>query len=87
MALLRGETERLRDEIEKTKQKVRDDINRVQAGFRLDLNLEKGRIRDEASGLQLKIRDTDAKMDTEFGNIRVVMDGIKYDTIRTIVGK
>lgn len=86
MALLRGETERLKDEIEKTKQKVRDDINRVQAGFRLDLNLEKGRIRDEASGLQLKIRDTDAKMDTEFGNIRVGMDGIKYDTIRTIVG-
>ncbi|KAI9221100.1 hypothetical protein BC828DRAFT_357369, partial [Blastocladiella britannica] len=85
-SLLRTETERLTAELEKLKQRLREETNRLQAGVRLDMNLEKGRIRDESSVQEAKIREADARIETEIANIRTVMESIKYDIIRNVVG-
>lgn len=54
---MRNENDRLMGEVEKLKNQLREQITRTQAGVRLDLNLEKGRIRDEASVHELKIKE------------------------------
>lgn len=54
---MRNENDRLLSEVEKLKNALREQITRTQAGVRLDLNLEKGRIRDEASVHELKIKE------------------------------
>lgn len=42
LALMKSENDRLMGEVDKLKQRLREEITRSQAGFRLDLNLEKG---------------------------------------------
>jgi len=50
-------------EIERLRQKFREEVNKIQASVRLDLNLEKGRIRDESSVHELKIKETDNRIE------------------------
>ncbi len=47
-AVTRASHERLSNELAKLNSRLRDEIARTQASVRLDLNLEKGRIREEA---------------------------------------
>lgn len=51
--------------MEKLKQQLRENITRAQAGVRLDLNLEKGRIRDELSARDLKLKEVDTRIESE----------------------
>ncbi|KAI3503124.1 hypothetical protein L1887_31560 [Cichorium endivia] len=46
-SLLQRETEKLRNAIVKMRSELRYEIDKVTTGQRLDLNLERGRIRDE----------------------------------------
>jgi hypothetical protein len=59
----RNEHDRIAAEIEKLKQKFKEEISKIQASVRLDLNLEKGRIRDESSVHELKIKETDNRIE------------------------
>ncbi|CAG7847219.1 SubName: Full=Related to middle part of C.elegans myosin heavy chain A {ECO:0000313/EMBL:CCA71885.1} [Serendipita indica DSM 11827] len=44
LATLKAENDRLMADLEKLKQRLREEITRTQAGVRLDLNLEKGKL-------------------------------------------
>jgi len=46
-------------------QRLREEITRTQAGVRLDLNLEKGRMRQESSEQELKIKEVDTRIEQE----------------------
>ena len=59
----KNEHDRLTVEIEKLRQKFREEVSKIQASVRLDLNLEKGRIRDESSVHELKIKETDNRIE------------------------
>lgn len=52
---------------------------RTQASVRLDLNLEKGRIRDELGVRELKIREVDTRIEGEIGNLRTNMESVKFN--------
>lgn len=67
---LKAENERLLGDIERLKQRLREEITRTQAGVRLDLNLEKGRIRDELSTRVVKLADVDTRIENEIGLLR-----------------
>jgi hypothetical protein len=68
--LMKTENERLMTDVEKLKQKLREEITRTTAGVRLDLNLEKGRIRDESSVHALKIKEVDTRIESEIAGLR-----------------
>jgi len=70
-ATTKNEHDRLTVEIERLRQKFREEVNKIQASVRLDLNLEKGRIRDESSVHELKIKETDNRI--EFFSWRKVL--------------
>ncbi|CAG8552803.1 216_t:CDS:2 [Diversispora eburnea] len=76
-SMLKSDNERLLSEIEKLKQKLGDEIKRTQASTRLDISLDKGRIRDEASILEMKLKETDTKIESEISNMRTQMEAIK----------
>ncbi|KAK5162396.1 Protein fmp32, mitochondrial, partial [Cryomyces antarcticus] len=48
-ALTRASHDRLMNDLTKLNSRLRDEIERTRASVRLDLNLEKGRIREEAN--------------------------------------
>lgn len=84
-AALKAENERMAAEVVKLEQKVREDINRVMAGNRLDLNLEKGKLWDEQSQLAAELRETEAKIEQEMGQLRASLQQVKFDTLRTLL--
>ncbi|KAL4063185.1 hypothetical protein J3A83DRAFT_4107024 [Scleroderma citrinum] len=86
LAMLRAENDRLQADMEKLKQRLREEITRTQAGVRLDLNLEKGRMRDESSGQELKIKEVDTRIEQEIANLRTVIQVSKATTLQYLVG-
>ena len=86
LALIKAENDRLVTDIEKLKQRLREDISRTQAGVRLELNLEKGRMREEASGQELKIKDVDTRIEQEIANLRTNIQSSKATTLQYLVG-
>lgn len=84
--VLKSETERLATDLERAKQKMREEISKLQAGVRLDMSLEKGKMRDEAIVQEAKSRESDSKIETEVSNIRTQLESVKYDIVRNIIG-
>ncbi|KAF9111484.1 hypothetical protein BGX27_004848 [Mortierella sp. AM989] len=85
-SLTNTNNERLVSEIEKLRQRLREEVTRTQAGVRLDLNLEKGRIRDEAATQELKVRATEERIEQEIAGLRTQMETIKLQTLQYMIG-
>ena len=77
LALIKAENDRLVTDIEKLKQRLREEITRTQAGVRLDLNLEKGRMREQSSGQELKIKEVDTRIEQEIAALRTSIQSSK----------
>ncbi|KAI0343170.1 DUF1640-domain-containing protein [Trametopsis cervina] len=86
LAMLKAENDRLVNDIEKLKQRLREEITRTQAGVRLDLNLEKGRMREQSSGQELKIKEVDTRIEQEIANLRTAIQSSKATTLQYLVG-
>ncbi|KAF8463260.1 hypothetical protein BDZ91DRAFT_731857 [Kalaharituber pfeilii] len=82
----RNEYEHLSSEIAKLNSRLREEIIRAQNSIKLDLNLEKGRIREEASVHELKIKETDTRIETEVGIIRGTLEAVKFSTLQWLIG-
>ncbi len=50
LAILKSELDRIVKEAERMKTSLKDDVSRAHGGVRLDINLERARIKDEAVG-------------------------------------
>jgi Protein of unknown function (DUF1640) len=77
LAMIKAENDRLVTDLEKLKQRLREEITRTQAGVRLDLNLEKGRMREESSGQELKIKEVDTRIEQEIAGLRTAIQASK----------
>ncbi|KAF4569979.1 hypothetical protein EYR40_008962 [Pleurotus pulmonarius] len=86
LSTLKAENDRLLADIGKLKQRLREEITRTQGGVRLDLNLEKGRMRDESSGQELKIKEVDTRIEQEIANLRTTIQASKATTLQYLVG-
>ncbi|ODQ66803.1 DUF1640-domain-containing protein [Nadsonia fulvescens var. elongata DSM 6958] len=80
------EYERIKTDIEKLRQKLKEGINKTQAGVRLDLNLEKGRIREEMGLHDIKIAETDARIDQELSNMKTQIESVKTQAVQWLIG-
>ena len=68
---IENEYERVRNDLEKLRSKLKEEITRANAGFKLDLSLEKGRIREESSHHDLQIKEIDSRIDQELSLIHI----------------
>ncbi|KAK4411580.1 protein FMP32, mitochondrial [Sesamum angolense] len=85
-SLLQRETEKLKNDIEKMRSELRYEIDKVTAGQRLDLNLEKGRIRDELNNQNQETTNLTNKLDREIHELRAQLEAAKYDVIKYCIG-
>lgn len=86
VAEVKSANERLKAEIEKLRKSLHEEITRSQAGVRLDLNLEKGRIRDETIEQHERLRKTDDKIENEILALKRQMEGIKLQILQYMIG-
>ncbi|PQP99308.1 protein FMP32 mitochondrial [Prunus yedoensis var. nudiflora] len=85
-SMLQRETEKLRGDIEKMRSELRYEIDKVTAGQRLDLNLERGRIRDELANQNAETTNLTNKLDREIHTLRAQLEAAKYDVIKYCIG-
>ncbi|KAJ1968032.1 Protein fmp32, mitochondrial [Dispira parvispora] len=84
--MMKSDISKLTAEVDKLRQKLKEEITRAQAGVRLDMNLEKGRVRDEAGAQMLKVKETNAKIEAEISNLRTQMESIKFQILQYMIG-
>ncbi|TPX31842.1 hypothetical protein SmJEL517_g04921 [Synchytrium microbalum] len=84
-AILRADTQRLSAEADKLRRRVYEELRRVQSSVRLEMSLEKGRIRDEQASQELKVREAASRVDSEVANLRTQLEGINWELFRTLV--
>lgn len=82
----RAAHERLANDLAKFNSRLRDEVGRTQASVRLDLNLEKGRIREEAVGQELKVKETETKIEQEVAAMRQQLEQVKFQTLQWLMG-
>ncbi|CAK7271002.1 Protein fmp32, mitochondrial [Sporothrix epigloea] len=78
--------ERLANDLAKFNSRLRDEVGRTQASVRLDLNLEKGRIREEAVGQELKVKETETRIEQEVAAMRQQLEQVKFQTLQWLMG-
>ncbi|KAJ1261012.1 hypothetical protein BS78_10G275600 [Paspalum vaginatum] len=81
-SLLQRETEKLRGDIDKMRSELKYEIDKVTAGQRLDLNLERGRIRDELAKQNEETTELTTKLDKEIHSLKAQLEAAKYDVIK-----
>lgn len=77
--------ERLSNDLAKLASRLRDEIGRAQASVKLDLNLEKGRIREEAKSQELKIKETETRIEQEVAGLRERVESVKFSTLQWLM--
>lgn len=83
---IRTDQERLSSEITRLNARLREEVQRAQSSVKLDLNLEKGRIREESSVHELKIKETDTRIEKEVGDLRGMLESVKFSTLQWLIG-
>ncbi|CCF57357.1 hypothetical protein KAFR_0C03650 [Kazachstania africana CBS 2517] len=83
---LQNEYERVHNDLEKMKTKLKEDIIKSNAGFKLDLSLEKGRIKDESTKFDLQIKEIDSRIDKEVTNMKMQIDSVKTQVMQWLIG-
>lgn len=83
---LKKEQEQLRTNLSNLQNRLKEEITKSLAGVRLDLNLEKGRIREESSTHELKIEDTYTRIDEEIANMQMQIKSVKTQVMQWLIG-
>ncbi|KAI9655642.1 MAG: hypothetical protein M1831_004794 [Alyxoria varia] len=85
-AVTRNSYERLSHEIQKLNQRLEDEMGRTMSGFKLDMNLEKGRIREENVALESRQNEVKMKIRQEVDAVDEKMTWVKHDTLKWVAG-
>ncbi|KFV49018.1 Mitochondrial calcium uniporter regulator 1, partial [Gavia stellata] len=97
---LRSENEKIKLELQQIKKQVMDEITKVRADNKLNLNLEKSRVKElvsfgcfhlETSKQRHAQQDraltqTDRKIDTEVADLKTMLESHKLDNIKYLAG-
>ncbi|SCU91111.1 LANO_0D10792g1_1 [Lachancea nothofagi CBS 11611] len=83
---IKSEHEGIRNDLEKLRTRLREEITKTNAGFKLDLSLEKGRIREESSHHDMQIKEIDTRIDQEVSNMKMQIDSVKTQVMQWLIG-
>ncbi|XP_056170060.1 protein FMP32, mitochondrial-like isoform X2 [Syzygium oleosum] len=85
-SLLQHETEKLRSDMDKLRSELRYEIDKITAGQRLDLNHERGLIREDLASQNAETTNLTSKLDREIHALRAQLEAAKYDLIKYCIG-
>ncbi|CAM9247196.1 unnamed protein product [Bubo scandiacus] len=83
---LRSENEKIKLELQQIKKQVMDEITKVRADNKLNLNLEKSRVKELHAQQDRALTQTDRKIDTEVADLKTMLESHKLDNIKYLAG-
>lgn len=84
--MLKQETDRIASVCHLVQAQMGDELQKLQAGLKLDMNLDKGRIRDEQSALGQRVKDAEKQLERAIQELEETTEIVRWDTIRVIAG-
>jgi hypothetical protein len=78
-ASLKTDLEKIEGEVDKLREAMAEETARVHGGIRLDINLDKARVKDEATALGKEILAADSRIDREIEGLQDRMKRIDQD--------
>ncbi|KAI5075635.1 hypothetical protein GOP47_0009711 [Adiantum capillus-veneris] len=86
ISLTQREVERIRTDVEKMRSDLRYEIDKVTAAQRLDINLERGRTRDDLAKQSVETSELTNKLDREIHTLKTQVEAAKYEVIKYGIG-
>lgn len=86
VSLLQREVERIRTDVEKMRSDLRYEIDKVTAAQRLDINLERGRTREDLANQSAETSELTNKLDREIHSLKTQVEAAKYEVIKYGIG-
>lgn len=86
VSLTQREVERIRTDVEKMRSDLRYEIDKVTAAQRLDINLERGRTRDDLAKQSVETSELTNKLDREIHSLKTQVEAAKYEVIKYGIG-
>ena len=83
---LTRDAERLTGSLDKVRAEIRYEVDKLTSATRLDLNLEKGRMRDELQALRDKAAELEIKIDRETSLLKASIETTKNEALRFSIG-
>ncbi|KAI9355739.1 mitochondrion protein [Zopfochytrium polystomum] len=83
-AVIRAEAARLSADLNRLRLRSAEELRRIQSNVRLELGQEKARIRDEMSVQEIKIREADARIESEAAAVATTLEGIPWELFKTL---
>lgn len=83
-SLLKTNLDRIQAEVDRCKDLIRDEVSRVAGSSKLDMNLEKGRAKEEIGALTSMVEQAEAKVETEVESLVKRMEAINKDMEKTV---
>lgn len=84
-AAMSKDTERLQAQLDKFKADIKHEVDKLTANQKLDLNLERGRLRDELQQVRDRVMNLNSAMEREVNLVRTQMESSKSDTLKWVV--
>jgi gas vesicle protein len=76
----------LRGQIRKLYENRKEEMKKLESGIQLDMNLEKGRLREESTNLSQRIKDTHNRIETEVAQLKTQIESQKLELIKYLAG-
>ena len=86
MSSLRLELENVKDDIGRVQTEVKFELDKLVSGHRLDMSLEKGRIREETQSTVTQIAEIESKFDRDINALKTNIEAAKNDVIKYSIG-
>ncbi|KAI9339994.1 mitochondrion protein [Obelidium mucronatum] len=82
--LLKTEVMRLASDVERLQLRSAEEFRRIQTTNRLELSMEKSRIREEQNAQAIRMKEADAKIESELATIKTLLEGFNWDLFKTL---
>lgn len=79
------ESERLNGQLDGFKGDIKHEVDKLTANNKLDMNLERGRLRDDLQQLRDKLSTLRNSLEREVNLVRTDMESSKSDTLKWVV--
>ncbi|KAJ3128392.1 hypothetical protein HK100_009204 [Physocladia obscura] len=82
--LLKADVARLSNDVEKLHMRSAEEFRRIQANTRLEISMEKSRIKDDQNAQTIRMKEMDAQIESDLASIKTVMEGLRWDLFRSL---
>lgn len=86
LSTMQKEIEATKQELAKLRTEIRYELDKLIAGQRLDLNLEKGRLRDELQATTQSVQTIETQLHKDLNTIRTKIEENKNELIKYSIG-